>query len=207
MTRIALTTLLFIPLLAHADDLGELAAMMQGRFDTHAPGHTAEPADDSRLTDSRQRVTAPTLGDVVFYLQLNQGADLRLYRQRILVFAIDEASGAIVQNAYVLREPGRFVDAVSGDAVLDGLTADDVEPMFAEGCGQVWQREADGFAGYTDPATCRIISGRTGRPRRIEAETRLTATTLSLAERGYDDEMNQLFGTPVGELTTLHRVE
>ena len=106
-----------------------------------------------------------------------------------------------------VAEPERFVDARSGDAVLSGITAEDIEPMFEQGCGQVWTKTNLGFRGYTDPDTCRIISSRTGKPRRIEAEAVLTQDTLALVERGYDDEMNQLFGTPQGDATELHRID
>lgn len=195
------------PIAIAADDeaLQRFAELLEGRYDTHAPASpTALPAD-LRLIDSRQRVHAPALGDVVFYLQLNQGADRSLYRQRILVF--EQRDGRIEQNAHTIKEAERFVDAVSGDAVLQGITADDLEPMFESGCTQVWTADDDGFSGYTDPATCRIISSRTGKPRRIEAETILRADTLALAERGFDDDMTQLFGTPPGETTLLHRVD
>lgn len=202
---------MFLPLLlattAGAQDIEGLAKLMQGRFDSHPPGvETLAPADE-RIVDSRQRVHASGLGDAVFYLQLNRGPELALYRQRILVLNADPESGAITQKAYTLREPERFVDARSGDSILDGLGANDIEPMFQEGCGQRWTADGDAFVGFTDPQTCRIISGRTGKPRRIEARNLLVVNGLSLVERGYDDDMNQLFGTPQGESTSLIRVE
>lgn len=206
LTAILATTA--FPLTAGADTvaLERLAELLQGRYDTHAsPSSTAEQSSEERLIDSRQRVHAPTLGPVVFYLQLNRGADLDLYRQRILIFT--ESQGKIHQNAFTLKDASRFEDAASGDDVLRGVTEDDIEPMFVEGCSQVWTATSDGFSGYTDPKTCRIISSRTGKPRRIEAETVLREGSLSLAERGYDDDMNQLFGTPQGETTPLHRVQ
>jgi hypothetical protein len=202
-----LTLLLAVPLSANADSraFDVLAEIMQGRFDTHPPGQEAELPQERRLVDSRQRVNAPDLGGVVFYLQLNQGEDLALYRQRILIF--EEKDGRITQKAYTLNNASQFVDARSGDAALDALTTDDLKPMFQEGCGQVWTQTDTSFTGYTDPATCRIISGRTGKPRRIESVAILTGASLSLVERGYDDDMNQLFGTPQGESTRLYRVE
>lgn len=200
MTRIVL--LLLLPFAASAGPLDELSEMMQGRFDTHGAERTA--GNTSRLVDSRQRASAPELGAVVFYLQLNRNDDLSLYRQRILVFS--SQNGRIVQKAYLLNEPERFVDAEDGDEVLGGIAPADVTPMFREGCETVWTKTDGGFRGYTDPSTCRIISSRTGKPRRIEAEAVLTKDTLSLVERGYDDDMNQLFGTPQGESTVLHRV-
>ena len=207
MRRLLPLLLAALPLSATADNgaLDVLAKLMQGRFDTHAPGHASDLPHEGRLIDSRQLVDAPDLGAVVFYLQLNQGEDLSLYRQRILIFEVQD--GGIIQKAYTLNDAPKFVDAQRGDAALDALTMDDLNPMFQEGCGQVWTQTDTGFSGYTDPATCRIISGRTGKPRRIESEALLTGNSLSLVERGYDDDMNQLFGTPQGESTRLHRVE
>ena len=192
---------------AGAQELHELAEMMQGRFDSHPPGADVATPIEQRIVDSRQRLDAPSLGDAVFYLQLNQGAELALYRQRILVLSADPEDGVITQKAYTLREPEKFVDAQSGDAILEGLGDGDVEPMFREGCGQRWTTDGDGFRGYTDPVTCRIISSRTGKPRRIEAVNLLKPDSLSLVERGYDDDMNQLFGTAQGDSTLLTRVE
>ena len=205
MIRIVGALLLTLPACALSDDaaLQELGDLMQGRFDTHAPGRQTELPDESRLVDSRQRIASPHIDGLAFYLQLNQREDLELYRQRILVFRMDGEN--IVQKAYTLNDAPRFVDAVSGDALLDELTMDDMAPMFQEGCGQVWTKTASGFRGYTDPATCRIISSRTGKPRRIESEALLDTDSLSLVERGYDDDMNQLFGSPQGEFIRLYR--
>ncbi len=206
MKAVIATLTALLPISAGADsgNLERLAELMQGRYDTHAAATVAANEAEERLTDSRQRVDAPALGPVVFYLQLNRGSELGLYRQRILVFT--ESEGRIHQNAFTLKDPAKFENAVLGDAVLENLTEDDMEPMFVSGCTQTWTTTADGFSGYTDPATCRIISSRTGKPRRIEAETVLSEDTLALAERGYDDDMNQLFGTPPGETTRLGRV-
>ena len=205
--RIFAVPILLTPLWVGAQHslLDDIANAIEGRYDTHPPGvETTTPIDD-RLIDSRQRVDAPDLGTAVFYLQLNRGGNLDLYRQRILV--LEETERGVVQKAYTLREPERFVDARAGDRVLSKVTLADVEPMFETGCGQHWRRAEEGFFGYTDPKTCRIISSRTGKPRRIEAETLLGGNRLELAERGYDDDMNPLFGSPAGERTTLYRVE
>ena len=205
--RWLLRLLLLVPLAVGADSatLERLAELMQGRYDSHPPGIETNVPDAERLVDSRQRADAPALGDVVFYLQLNRGADRTLYRQRILVFT--EKNGEIEQAAYTLKDAERFVDAEVGDPVLSGLTLDDVAPMFGDGCGQIWTADGDAFVGYVNPATCRIVSTRTGKPRRIEANSLLLVDGLSVSERGYDDDMNQLFGSPPGEATTLIRID
>ena len=186
-------------------ELDELAGLMAGRFDNQAAIAAGDAAEDDFLSDWRQRIDAPQLGNTVFYLQLNQGADRDLYRQRILVLSLDAETGSIKQSAYTLTNPEPFADAMSTSDVFRDLGPDDVERMLDDGCAQYWTRTDDGFSGYVDPDNCRIISSRTGNPRRIEALTILTDTTLDLAERGFDDDGNHLFGSAEGETTQLTR--
>lgn len=209
--RILITALfaagLHMPLAAAADQdlLDRLASLMAGRFDNQAAISAGDADEESFLSDWRQRIDAPLLGNTVFYLQLNQGADRELYRQRILVLSLDTETDSIRQVAYTLKRPDPFVDAMSTSDIFDDLGPDDVERMLDGGCAQYWTRTDNGFSGYVDPGECRIISSRTGNPRRIEALTVLTDTTLDLAERGFDDDGNFLFGSAVDQTTRLTR--
>jgi len=187
---------------ASLSELEQLAKLMEGRFDSMDADN---PPDENRLVDSRARADQSDLGSVVFYLQLNRGPSLELYRQRILV--ISETDGQLLQRAYRLREPQLWHDAQPGDPRLASVNANDVELMFESGCQHVWRRIANGFEGHTDPSTCRIISGRTGEPRRIEAVSRLSSDELQLAERGFDDRMRQLFGSKPDQALRLTRVD
>jgi len=203
---LATSALLFVGATCLAETaLDDLAALMQGSFDSHSPGTTTHVPIDERIIDSRQRIVAPQIGALVVYLQLNRGANLDLYRQRILVLNAG-ADGTLSQQAFTLSEPEKFVDAKSGDDVLRNLSRGDLEPLLTAGCEQIWSRADAGFAGYVDPDQCVIISSRTGKPRRIEAESLLTADSLALAERGFDEDFNQLFGTPPGQHAVLHKV-
>ncbi|MFK7887569.1 MAG: chromophore lyase CpcT/CpeT [Gammaproteobacteria bacterium] len=186
--------------------LDELSSSLQGRYDTHHPAHETTVPDQQRLIDSRQRVKMPELGEHVFYLQLNQGADLALYRQRILSLTQGPHPHTVEQRTYTISDPKKLVDARTGDERLSALNRSDLTAMFTSGCEQIWTRTEDGFRGYVDPATCKIISSRTGKPRRIEAETILQGNEMRLVERGYDDNMKPLFGTPQGRSTLLRRL-
>ena len=199
MRRFALiaAVVLASPALADSNTLHALATMMQGKF--------VIDDGDTRMTDRRVRIEAPDIGNVVFYLQLNQGPELALYRQRILLLEAVPGSDEVVQRAYSLIEPERFVDAEPSQFL--GLSRDDIERILPDGCEQVWTRAGEEFQGYTDPARCTIISSRTGIPRRIEAVTSLTATTLSLVERGFDEDGRQLFGTKPGESFLPQRID
>ena len=176
--------------------IDKLGAMLEGTFESTDP--------DNSFIDRRTRVAAPELGDHVFYYQLNDGPDLEVYRQRILVLNDDAEDGAIRQSAWTLNDPEPFVDATRDD--FAELTLEQVTATMPEGCEQVWTATDDGFRGYVDPQRCTIISSRTGKPRKIEAESVLTKDALQLAERGFDENDEQLFGTPPGELMTLRRV-
>ncbi len=174
--------------------LEALAEMMDGTFETSLP----EP-----FRDRRQRIEAPRLGQAVFYLQLNQGAELDLYRQRVLVLTPTPEGDAVVQRAYRLIEPELWVDA--GPGQFTDLAPDQVHHAMEPGCEMTWRRVPTGFQGYTDPEQCRIISSRTGKPRRIESENRLMRDALWLAERGFDPQGQQLFGTEPGDFYRLER--
>ena len=189
--------LLFVLLSATAvadDEIVEsLATLMAGVY--------AIDTAETRMTDRRTRIVAPDIGDVVFYLQVNQGPELAVYRQRILVLEAD--GDRVIQHAYSFHEPGSWVDASAQD--LAGLMQDAVKRVLPRGCETVWTAIDDGFRGYTDPNRCTIISSRTGKPRRIESETLLSHSTLSLVERGFDEQGAQLFGTMPGESLVLLR--
>ncbi len=186
--------------------IDELASMMQGRFETRAVAQPTGDLTDQRMIDSRQRIKLPELGEHVFYLQLNTGEELSLYRQRILTLQAGPQPQTIEQRAYTIANPQRFEDALPNDNRFATLEITDLKPMFRTGCAQIWKRTRTGFRGYVNPKTCRIMSSRTGKPRRIEAETVLTPTEIRLVERGYSDGMKQLFGTPQGSSTVLYRI-
>ncbi|MFK8031597.1 MAG: chromophore lyase CpcT/CpeT [Gammaproteobacteria bacterium] len=185
-------------------ELAKLATYFEGHFDTHAkPGSRTSV----RHTLSRQRVTAPALGEHVYYSQSNRGQKLKLYRQRILVLEADTSTGQIVQRSFTLNNPEKFIDARTGDPVLSGLTANDIQPLFDKGCDQFWAQTKEDFYGYVDPSTCRVFSKRRNEYRRIETETRLSRSGVALAERGFDNQMNQEFGMKPGEALFLHRAK
>lgn len=194
---------LAVPALA-ADEvpaIERLAAVMEGRWDSHA-GPTQLPAEQ-RFVDLRVRIDAPTIGRWVFYQQLNQHEHLELYRQRILVLSIG-SDGRLLQRAYAFSRPEDYVDAPAER--FAGLQPEALKPPMAEGCEQVWLQTETGFQGRVDPATCTVMSLRTGRPRGIESQNLLTDDTLSLVERGFDEQGQQVFGTPPGEHMLLYRV-
>ncbi|MEM7281475.1 MAG: chromophore lyase CpcT/CpeT [Pseudomonadota bacterium] len=182
---------------AHASEIGELSEVMQGRF-VSADGVESQVAHPE-FVDRRVRVNAPDLDGHVFYQQLNQGK--KVYRQRILIMTQEQDS--VVQRAYSLVDPELFVDVCPGAKVLSNLDKSDLETLLGPDCAMHWRRTKQGFEGYVTPKTCRIISKRTGKPRRIEARAVFAEGKLFLEERGFDDDLKQLFGTAKDESLAL----
>lgn len=202
MRKTILLSLLFLCGVAAADEIDELAQLLEGTFDTHAADPNL-PAED-RLIDKRVRVSLPWLGEYVFYQQINHREELSVYRQRILVLSQSE-EGSLRQVAYALKDAAAHVDA--DEKALASLAEEDINRFMTDGCEQVFVPVNDGFHGRVDPAKCIITSSRTGKLRGIGAESIVTSTTLKLAERGFDAETGeQLFGTVPGDYIKLARL-
>ncbi len=180
-----------------------LVTLLEGRYRTV---HDQHSPDTPQLTDRRHRVVVPALGTHVLYWQLNSGPEQRIYRQRLLVIEPDEASGLLRQRTLSFREPARYADEFDNAALFASLTADDVLDELNPDCVPLWQETRRGWRAYLDPARCRIFSSRHQDYRHIEAEVELEPESLRQAERGFDSEGRQLFGTPPGELLLLERV-
>ncbi len=206
MRRAIIFALLVAATPSSADELATLAQVMDGRFAARADSLGQDTQPEDQFIDWRQRIKAPSLGNYVFYQQLNQGPDLELYRQRIFVIKRNPDTGEIEQQTLRLQNPQDYVDARASDEAFAGFSARDVEPYFAAGCIQIWTPAGESFRGYLDPDDCRIISSRTGKVRLIEAENLLATDSLSIAERGFDESRQQLFGTPPNELLKLTRL-
>ncbi len=194
---VAILLLVALSTSAVADDelVESLASLIAGVYEINTP--------ETRMTDRRIRIAAPDIGAVVFYLQVNQGPELAVYRQRILVLEAD--GDKVTQRAYSFIDPESWIDSSAHD--LAGLLPEAVERTLPDGCETVWTAVDNGYRGYTDPTRCTIISSRTGKPRRIESETLLSESTLSLVERGFDEQGVQLFGTMPGESLVLRRAD
>lgn len=185
------------------DGVQDMLDMMVGSYQSDP---SAEPdAELPDLLDRRVRIKAPALGEHAIYWQLNSGPEQKVYRQRILTFAADE-DGQIIQTTWSLREPEKFIDAFASPELFAQLKPDDVEASLPDGCDQIWRRSGDGWYGSVSPDTCRVWSERRQMWRRIGAEARVSPDAYFQAERGFDDDGNQVFGTKPDELYRLDRI-
>lgn len=190
-----------------ADQDGGVQDMLDMMVGSYQSDPSAEPdAELPDLLDRRVRIEAPALGTHAIYWQLNSGPEREVYRQRVLTFAAGE-DGQIVQATWSLREPEKFVDAFNAPALFAQLTPQDVEASLPDGCDQIWRRSEDGWYGSVSPDTCRVWSERRQMWRRIGAEARVAPGAYFQAERGFDDDGNQVFGTKPGELYRLDRMQ
>jgi hypothetical protein len=187
------------------DDLDAMLAMMAGTYRTNPADLVGEEMPE--LLDRHVRVDAPAIGAYVVYWQLNSGPDEKVYRQQVLVFMRAESGDEIVQQAWSLREPAKFIDAFDDPAVFASLKTTDLQPSLPDGCDQLWRKTEDGWYGRISPDTCRVWSERRKMWRRIGAEAKVEADAYWQGERGFDDDGKQLFGTQPGDMYRLQRIE
>lgn len=189
------------PLLDEADQ-SELAALMLKDFAT-APENT-----DQTIIDRRVAVTVEGEAGVWFYSQLNTGDEQKLYRQRFHQLTISEDGTSLVQRSFVPADADRFVDLWAIADPLTRLSKTDMRPVLGEGCAQSWSKDADGtWHGKVDPRTCEIFSERRQTTIRIGADSYYRGDVYGTSERGFDAEMNPVWGSKPGEYITLHRCQ
>lgn len=181
-------------------DPRELVELMLGHFAT-APGNT-----NATIIDRRIAFNVRGAEGVWFYSQLNTGENLAIYRQRFHQLSLSDDGSKVIQRSFVPRDPERFVDAWENHDVIALLSEDDMEPALGEGCEQVWTREANGiWRGKVDPRSCEIFSERRQAVIRIGAEGFYDGDTMGTTERGFDADMNPIWGSQPGEFITLTR--
>ncbi|WP_371398126.1 chromophore lyase CpcT/CpeT [Fretibacter rubidus] len=164
---------------------------------------TAKDSDGSIIRDRRMRIKSDALTGVWFYSQMNTGEDFKLYRQRVYNFVERDDGQGLVQKAYGLNDPERYADVWERPELLAQLTQDDFKPTFNAGCDPQWTQGSNGdWSGYVDPQTCVIDSKRRNMQIRIESESFLSADLYQTTERGYDIDMNFLWGSKPGEMNT-----
>lgn len=174
----------------------QLLAMLEG---TYAGGDSS----DGPMTDTRLRVDAPKLGHHVYYGELRPKKSETPYRQSLNVLTVE--SGVVRQRTLQLKEGSEWPEVIQSDSFL-GLTPESLVDALPESCATVWSKTADGWRGHMDPAHCSVYSERLGLWRKIEAETLLSVEGIKHAERGFDADGKQLFGTDPGEYYSFKRL-
>lgn len=184
------------------NQIENLLLLMEGTY----VGETSNAAGQtSAMQDRRLRVLAPEISPYVIYWEVRTGPEQKLYRQRLLTYTLDEATGDIIQQTWQLNVTDNWPEKVNSNSFIS-FTSNDINSQLGELCVNKWVPNTEGWSAYLDPSQCRIWSERRERFRRIEGESVLTKTSLGQAERGYsDDGKTQEFGTPQGEFHLLTR--
>lgn len=186
---------------ANESPVQDLTQLLIGDYFSAADGGVKE----GRPIYMRVRaVQSPMPDKVALYAEMrHDGADGELYRQRAYLFDIT-ATEPIVMQALTFDDPAAAATLVNDPAVWvrSNLTT---KIALVEGCDTRWIRDAEGFLGTVDPATC-IITGKRGDQRRIESRTKITRKFVGQLERGYDVDGKLLFGNADGELYIWPRV-
>lgn len=180
--------------------VAELAALMMGRF-----------AEDGETPIFDFRAKLPQMGDGQWvYYQRDRGkrdaGDTRkAYRQRVLQL-VDRPDGRVAQITWSLKDASGYATAPNNPAILDALSREALAPLLADACEQIWMFEGGIWRGRVDPARCVIFSKRRNTRIAIGSETRLSDDALQEAERGFDLDGVQLWGTAPGAFSTMLRV-
>lgn len=170
---------------------GELVKLLGGVFagrDSH---------DQTYLRDWRQEIAPLGEGRWLYFRRDRNG---EVYRERI-VQLLDRPDGSVVQETWRLPKG----DVPLTAARLRVLARSDLSGESLGDCPHVWRKEASDWRSEVDPQTCVIHSDRRGTDIRIGSESRLSATQLIEAERGFALDGTLLWGTPLGEFATMER--
>ncbi len=190
-------------------DATKLAQMMNGHF-VSAPNENGD-----RIEDFRMSIDPLGPGEWV-YFQRNQGpkrrTERRSYRQRILQL-VNRPGGGVEQVAWNLKSPELYSAAPRHPGLLKSLTKKSIKRSMDAGCEKIWNLDMtaqpagdSGWAGKVDPASCTVYSQRREKQIAIGSETRLTSSRLFEAERGYELDLTQIWGTAPGQFTEMVRV-
>ena len=187
----------------------ELDAELAALVDLYQGVYLSEPAEgvrgDRPILMRVMAVDPPPGRRYALYMELrHDGEQGEVYRQRLLVF--DESPGRTGNSmtALGLANP-QAAQALAHNPRLVAEGRLDTVAVLGEGCEMRFTRAGDGFLGRIDPADC-VITGKSGQQRRIEGETLLGARAIEQLERGYDLEMQLLFGNADGKRYVWPRV-
>ncbi len=136
------------------------------------------------------RITAPQIGDVVFYGQINIGGrngEIVPGSQVLYKAWIDEVRGVVVINGQGPAEPEKYRDLHRHPDLWSQVRMRDAN---AVRCDFVWRRDGEHIVGVLDgkneatrksgPGTCSYVSERTGKEFFADAEWVLTPELLWL---------------------------
>ena len=147
-------------------------------------------------------VSAPALGDAVWYLEWRAGGpDGDISRQRLWAFR--ETGAGRVMDFYTFRDAEPYAGVLTDDGRFAALTPEDLIG-YGEACALPVTQTPDGWRAAI-PETC-VIVARSGRSMTLSAEIVLAGDALSYSEAGVLEGGAYAFKVPGGPPYRFERV-
>lgn len=185
-----------------AGPAGELAAMLEGRWDNAAQVEAETDPMRPHLHVVHERFEAGAAPGALIYAQLRVGGpDGELYRQRVYGFEPDPEGG--VDMAVYVPADGEAMAGAFEAGALDALGESDLV-RFEPGFDFDWSRAGQGWTGTIEDGACRITSSRSGREMIILGEFTIAPERFTHSEAGRDAQTGEVIFAPPNETPNLY---
>ena len=154
---------------------GELRKRELAVLAVQLPGNYANPRQALTIL----RLTAPLVGDQVFYVRETAADDVRRVIGERIWSLTATADARIVGVVYQLDEPARWRAGADNPELFRSLLLRDLRLL--SGCELVWQQTPRGFSGASAAGRCR--RGAEGSVGRLEQSWLLEGDQLAFSEQ------------------------
>lgn len=187
-------------------DLQQFVALYTGEFDNYTQVYFEEngfleqvPEEKhSRIYQSRHRVNAPELGELVLYEETHSGENLeKLYRQRIVLLETEKDTRTIKTRHFALKQPERYRTQNHQLQDFSDLKPNDLTAL-GQDCGTVWRKSAAQFIGRIESGRCKIASKHQGKTRFILFDGVVAENEYWALEGGIEENGDFAFGRKDG---------
>lgn len=172
--------------------MADVLAWVPGAYDS-APQIAYEQANGAPPSGEHDhqfrvfaRITAPHLGEHVFYSQIRVGgADGPVIQQVVFLIDFDEKNNGVKFNGRRIKDPENFVDAHKDPSKWATIAPD---PKFGGNCDFFWRRHGALLKGTLNDGTCTMVSRNTNQRMTWKTEWVLGLSELWVTDNGYYDD-------------------
>lgn len=146
------------------------------------------PADGEHDRQYRifARITAPHLGEYVFYSQIRAGGiDGPVVQQVVFLIDLDEKNNGVKFNGRRIKDAENYVDAHKNPEMWKTIFPD---PRFGGNCDFFWRRHGSLLKGTFNDGTCAMVSRNTNQKMTWHTEWVLSPDELWVYDNGYYDD-------------------